>query len=47
MSNKFEEDGEEEMILDEDYDDEDDENFYDVLEKKSQNSLQSLQNEIS
>ena len=39
MSNKFEEDGEEEMILDEDYDDEDDENFYDVLEKKSQNSL--------
>ena len=42
MSNKFEEDGEEEMILDEDYDDEDDENFYDVLEKKSQNSLQSL-----
>jgi len=35
MSNKFDEDGEEEMILDEDYDDEDDENFYDVLEKKS------------
>ena len=42
MSAKFDEEGEEEMILDEDYDEEDEEDFEDLLEHKGKNSLQHL-----